>query len=270
MEQVFAVAVAKAFSLTIFHPMRFLSPVRFIVSLVFLSLGLFADNVQPEIIRKARAYVGDSAKLDSLKSIHFQGTLTSDDGKTFALEIIFQKPLQQRITATGTDTIETTVLDGYDAWQRFEDMKDASRWRVNLLPADQIKRLRANTFDYLNLFKVYPQFGSIEDLGLVTLDGREVHKVAFRHGAGISFYRFFDSATGRLVRTETEQGGSMVEQGEIMVDGLRFPKKVINSSKGADGKLHAMVIEYEKITLNETFAASLFAVPSLSPTPSKR
>ena len=54
-----------------------------------------------------------------------------------------------------------------------------------------------------------------------------------------------------------------------MVDGLRFPQKVTSVSKvtDANGQLveNPTVIAFSKITLNETFPGSYFAVPPLRP-----
>ena len=69
--------------------------------------------------------------------------------------------------------------------------------------------------------------------------------------------------------TETEQGGRIKEEGEIMVNGLRFPQRVTTITKVADAKNqivdNPVVITFDKITLNETFPDSYFAVPPLSP-----
>ncbi len=217
-----------------------------------------------DIIKKARAYLGSEAALDSVTSIHYTGTYTEGDGKTALLEIILQKPCQQRITATMTDKIEITSLDDYDSWQKLQDPKDPKVWKLTLQSPDTIKRLRANTRENLTFYRD-PQ-GKVEviDLGLVQLEGRQTRKVAFKHSESIVFYRFFDPKTGKLLRTETEQGGSIVEEGEVMAGGLRFPQKLINTSKGQDGKMRTIVVVFERITLNETFAASLFATPSIS------
>jgi len=162
------------------------------------------------------------------------------------------------------DKIEITALDDYDSWQKLQDAKNPSTWKLTLQSPDTIKRLRANTKENLTFYRDPEGKVEIIDLGMTQLDGHEAHKVAFKHAETIIFYRYFDSKTGRLMRTETEQGGYIVEEGEIMAGGLRFPKKLINTTKAADGKMRTIVVEFEKVTINETFAASLFATPSVS------
>jgi hypothetical protein len=230
-----------------------------------------------QVIAKARAYLGSEAALNAVQSVHFVGTMTTQeytaDGPRpakYAIEIIFQKPYQQRITKTSATVIETTGLDDLEAWQRIQDVTNQSRWRLTLLAPDLVKKLRANTWENLNFFKgLERRGGRVQILGPATVEGVPTIEVAFIHGPGIVFNRYFALATGKLVLTETEQGGRIKEEGEIMVDGLRFPAKVTTTSKITDPKNqvvdNVVVITFDKITLNEKFPDSFFDVPPLSP-----
>ncbi|HEY8931919.1 MAG TPA: hypothetical protein VIM44_01260 [Rariglobus sp.] len=226
-----------------------------------------------QVIARARATVGSESALKSLQSLHYTGTLTttSTDEKgaahpvKVAIEIIFQRPYRQRIVATSENKIEITALDDYEGWQREQDPSDSSRWRMTLLTNDQIKRLRANTWENLSFFQGLEQRrGVVKDLGQATVDGKSCRKLAFEHGDGIVFTRYFDDATGRLALTETENGITIREEDETLVDGIRFPRKIISTNKLADGTERTVSIEFDKITVNETFADSLFAVPSMT------
>ena len=258
------------------------NPVRFFVVIVFsLSCAWagFAAELPP-IVTKARAYLGTDAALAGVNSVHYTGTLVTAGNTSAVIEIIFQKPFQQRITATSErtvpaakagdpavveKTVEITALDNYDAWRRLQDAKDSTRWQLTLLDKDQIKRLRANTWENLSYYSHLGQGGvEAKSMGPATVDGVACEKVAFRHAEDIVFLRYFDKATGRLVLTETEQGGSIREEGEIMVNGIRFPKKVITTTRD-NGKELSITVNFDKITLNEAFPESLFAIPELSP-----
>jgi outer membrane lipoprotein-sorting protein len=233
-------------------------------SLTFVLASLStARAAEPAIIAKARAFLGSEQKLDAVSSLHFTGKIVTADGKSVAVEILFQKPCRQRITATSADTIEVTALDSYDAWQRLQDPKDAKRWKVSLLQADQTKRLRANTLESLGFFRSL-RSEVITDLGLVDFEGSKAWKLAYQHAGDIVFFRYFDPATGRLLLTQTEQGGSLREEGELIVDGIRFAKKITTTSPNPSGPASTVTIEFDKITLNEVFADSLFAVPLLT------
>lgn len=226
-----------------------------------------------QVIARARAGVGTEEALQGLKSLHYTGTLTTtaadEKGGTrevkVAIEIIFQSPYRQRIVATSENKIEITALDDYEGWQREQDPSDTTRWRMTLLSNDQIKRLRANTWENLSFFRgIEHRRGHVEDLGKATVDGKPCRKLAFDHGDGIVFTRYFDDASGRLVLTETENGITIREEDETVVGGIKFPHKIISTSKLKDGSERAVTIVFDKVAINETFADSLFTVPSMT------
>ncbi len=243
------------------------------VLVAVLSALLVAPALQaaePAILAKARAYLGTESALDAIKSVHYVGTLVSSDPADAtkqtraAMEIIFQKPGQQRIVATSDKVIETTALDSYDGWQRIQDAADATKWRQTLLGTEQIKRLRANTWENLAFFRGIERVGGrLEEQGTKTVDGVACQKIAFIHGPGIVFYRYFETATGRLVFTETEAGGTIREQGEMVVNGVRFPRSIVTSTKNAQGQSQTVTINFEKIVVNTAFPDTLFRVPAL-------
>jgi hypothetical protein len=225
-----------------------------------------APNSADAIIAKARAYLGGDALLDAVQSTHIVGKVTYDDGSTGMIELIFQKPCLQRVAITTDKTIEVTALDDYEGWTRIQDAKDPSRWQLTLLNKDQIKMLRSNTTEQLSFFRNPDRRGSIvEDLGDATVDGRSCRKVSFKRDDGSIFVRYFDAATGELVLIETpQQGGRVREEGVMLAGGIRFAQRHTQTTKTADGKVQTIKIDYEKVTVNEVFPPSLFAVPSVS------
>ncbi len=255
------------------------TPRFLLVSLLALSGALAsARGDTAAVIAKARAYLGPDAALNAVKSVHYTGSLVTTEETPegpkpveAVVEIIFQKPYQQRIVATSEkkvgdvveQRIEITALDNFEAWHRVQDAKDVRRWNMDLLKGIEIKALRANTWENLSFYRgLELRGGTIEDLGEATVNGVACQKLAFRHEPGIAFVRYFDQATGRLVLTETEKGGSIREEGELMADGIRFPKKVITTTKQADGKERSVTVNFEKVTVNEKFDGSLFVIPS--------
>ena len=245
-----------------------LSVVRF-VSLCFTSAVLsVAQAAEPAIIAKARAHIASEAVLNGLKTVHFLGTLTAPDPAdpakmvTMQMDIVFQRPMQQRIATVSARGTDNTALDGYDAWQRFEDKTDAAKNRQGILGVDQIKRLRANTWENLAFFRGIESVGGrLEDQGPATIDGIACQKIAFIHAPNIIFVRYFELATGRLVQTETETGGRIREEGEMIVSGIRFPRVLTTESKDAKGVWQKVTITFDKVMVNETFEAKHFAVP---------
>ena len=241
-------------------------------ALLVLSLATVATvRAEPAIIAKARAYLGSEAALGAVKSVHYTGSMlapnSADPAKPIAVgvDIIFATPYRQRTVRTTESLVDTSALDAYDSWHRVQDSKDATRWRLQLLPTDQIKRQRAIVWENLAFYRGLERAGgTVSDLGPATIAGVACRKIAFIHAPDMIFYRYFDEASGRLVLTETENGSSIREQGEIMVNGLRFPKMIINSIKTADGKEQTVTITFDTITLNESFPASTFAIPSFT------
>ena len=77
------------------------------------------------------------------------------------------------------------------------------------------------------------------------------------------FRRFFAMDTGRLVKTETENGSEIREEGELKANGIHFPKTLTQTSKTPDGKSYTIILNFETVTLNETLPAELFSVPAI-------
>jgi hypothetical protein len=236
--------------------------------LALCALALPARAELP-IIAKARAYLGSEAALNAVKSVHYVGQFASAnpaDKAQIAIEIVFQAPCQQRIDAKSDQGVETTALDSYDGWGRLQDKSNPPRWKLQLLGKEQIKRLRASTWQNLAFYRgIERTGGKLVDQGDTTADGIACRKIAFIHADDIIFYRYFDRATGRLVLTESEGNLSIREEGEIVVNGVRFPKVIVNSTKLPDGSTQQIRIAFSQITLNENFPASYFAIPPISP-----
>jgi outer membrane lipoprotein-sorting protein len=231
---------------------------------------LTAGAAEPAIIAKARSFLGGDAALDRVTSLHYVGKLTLEEGGKAAdtgpvsVEIIFQKPSRQRSVIAAEKRVETTVLDGFDGWSKVQDPADATRWSVSLMEADQIRSLRANVTENLSFFRNRdPRHCTVEDLGPAVVDGVTCRKVGYVYSPQIAFFRYFDAATGRLVLTETAQGETIREQGEIIAGGVRFPRTLVTTLRRPDGSEQRVTIEFEQVTVNETFPDSLFAMPSL-------
>jgi hypothetical protein len=224
---------------------------------------------EPAILAKARAHLGTDAALDAIKSVKYLGTVTTTDPadatrKTQArIEIIVQRPDQQRVVATSAKGVETTAVDGYEGWQRFQDAANPKLQRVVVLRPDAVKRLRAQAWENLSCYRgLERRGGQVEDRGEQTIDGVVCRKVAFIHAPNIVFVRYFDATTGRLVQTDTDDGGITKEAGQQVVSGVRFPKAMNMTVKGPKGEIQNVHIALESVTVNETFPSAVFRMPS--------
>ncbi len=241
-------------------------PRLFAVSCALVTTAVAAE---PAIIGRARAFLGTEAALTAVKSVRYTGTVvttfSNEPAKPLreAVEIIAQKPDQQRVTATSDKTIEINGLDGYEGWQRVQDAANPKNWRQVIFKPDVLKRIRAQARENLMFFGGLERMGGrYEDAGTVAVEGVTCQKIVFVHAPGIAFTRYFDAATGRLVQTETEDGTVTREQGEVVANGVRFPKAMTITSKLPDGRSKVTVITFDSITVNENFPARLFAVPA--------
>jgi hypothetical protein len=224
-------------------------------------------RAEPAVVGLARSYLGPESTLEGINTIHFIGTLDrvdparpTDPNDHATLDMVFEKPLRQHLEIHGAKGTRTTVLDGYDAWDLVRPAADPTRVRLNFLPPAEIKTLRANTWENLYFFKA-PAWGTEEDKGPATVDGIECERVDFIHDPATTYARYFDRDTGRLVLTV--RGGETLRQvGEIVVDGIRFPKSVVSTGKGPTGKEVVSTVSFQSITLNEPVSPALFAAPS--------
>lgn len=254
--------------------------VRFALLLGAISVLLMpaasADTQSDTWIVKARAAIGSESALNAVKSVHFTGVLESTEKVAreadptkfdekpirLAIDIIFQKPYQQRISLRSDKFIETTALDDYDAWARRIEIGKEDQWRLTLLDTAQIKRLRANTWENLSFYRgLDSRGGRVEFQGDATMEGKDCVKIVFVHSEAIVFTRYFEKATGLLVKTVTENGAEIREEGEILVDGVRYPKKLINKSPAGT----VTTITFETVKVNEAIPGSEFAVPTMLP-----
>jgi hypothetical protein len=242
------------------------------VLLLITTSSLRAETAE-QWIAKARAYLGSESALNSVNTIHFTGTLeaaehasagekdqSAKQPEKWPVEIVFQKPYQQRMTVNRPDSIDVMTLDDYEGWAQTTVRKDPKQWRVNLLGAEQIKQLRANTWENLSFFAGLEKKGGTVLLGEdAVIDGIACAKLSFIHSDRIVFHRYFEKTSGRLVKTETTNHSEIREEGEITVNGVRFPKKIINKAETGQ----STIIIFETVVLNERIPAAEFAVPSL-------
>lgn len=248
------------------QPTRMLSsgPVRLFLALIMgwaLTHGLSADERSDAAIERARAYLGSDEALDAVQSVHYQGAMATSDGNEGTVDIIFMKPYYQLIVVEVGNIRQTTALSGYDGWEKVEDMDNVDDWQLTLLEAPQIRRLQANAWESLNFYQVGRQKKvAVSYEGEADIDGITCDTLAFRHDDTIRFVRYFDVETGRLVLSTTEQGGEIREEGDLMVDGIRFPQRLL-TIVGEDSS----TIEFELIEVNNTYDEALFDVPMLMP-----
>jgi hypothetical protein len=231
---------------------------------------------EPAIIAKARAYLGPESALDAVHSLRLTGEMTVDlqggkpEKRTARFDIIFQKPWEENLTTVSSDTLQQTVLDEWDGWARsqkraegdatvFDDRKEPA---LTILGPTEIQSLRADVWENLNYYRGLDEAGGeTRDEGEAVMDGVRCEKVAFVHSGGVTYTRYFDADTGRLVFTESLRGSKIRESGEQFAAGIRFPKTIVEEQVDSEGRKETTTMTIEHVVLNRDYPRSMFATP---------
>ncbi len=194
---------------------------------------------EPEIVVKARSYLGTEDALNSVRTIHLVGTVmktVSGNSKTDVtanVDIFFEEPFRESVVLLAADRISHTALDNFEAWQQVQTPRapgqaaiDPSRAsQLTLLGSDQTWALRADTLENLGFYRgVLRTGGAIKDLGQELVDGISCEKVFFTYSPSINYVRYFDLRTGRLVMSETLGGPTSARAAKSSPGGSVFPR----------------------------------------------
>lgn len=234
------------------------------VSIVFAALAKAAESDEEIIqstIELARSYVGPDEKLDAIESIHYKGSLLYSSGDLGTIEMVYQKPMRHRMVAVIGGRKEISVLDGSEGWTTFERVVDSVPLSMEIFDPIRILIMQASVREAFNFFrKPNTRNGEITYEGKETVKGRECVVLTYYHGDGIAYQRYIDAETGQVHKTLDSKGVEYLEEGEIMVDGLRFPKKMVSTFSTAIGS-QSMEFAYSSITLNKKLPESDFVMP---------
>ncbi len=229
------------------------------ILLAQLSYAGSADTEVVAVIKKARSYIGEESDLKSVKSLRFKGTITNSNGDEGHIEIQLKAPYKQLQVLTGDGVVQEFGLNDYEAWKKVYKKDDPDHY--NLIPSnsEQLKRVRANTFDNLNFFSSETSYQrKLAYLGREDINGEEVDRVKVTYGP-IYYIRNFKVSNGQLLLTEIETGERIQESGEIKVGGIRFPKTLVSMID--DKEVHR--IDFDLIEVNPELSESLFTQPAL-------
>ncbi len=210
---------------------------RLIMGMVALS-GLASpaggELATEEIIALARSYLASDDRLEQVTTIKFRGVLELlSDGSARDVTILLKKPLMQRREVYGEHVTERTAINDFDGWIQLVNNANPSDWSMNYLQTPEMKRLRANTVENLYFYEGIDRLrGEIVNEGKVRKDGRDAYFLVFRYDEDIFFERYFDSETGELISTIVDDGSEMKEIGEFIVNGIKFPEKIVSLRNG--------------------------------------
>lgn len=245
--------------------------------LLALALGVqsllpaVAAETAAAVIARAREFIGGDAALKKVQSLQFVGTheIAVEGGDVKAenrafrskIEFVFQKPMQYLMVRSDEKGRETVALSDYDCWVLFEEFADPSKTRLRVESPPRIRSLQANAFDSLNFFAgVEARGGTVSVQREDVLDGTPVVRLSMVHPGNVEIIRVFDKKSGRLVLTEMDGGFEIREEGEQWVNGVRFPTKVVSTTKRG-GVTQRSIITIESLKVNEKVDPARFVMP---------
>lgn len=218
-------------------------------------------------IARARKFLGKERDLDAVRTLHFRGRIevtSAGQQESGSFELMLQSPYRSRTVQVIGDRRTIVGLDDMSGWVRVESVAKPELSRTEILDLPQLRNLRAQTFENLAFYRGTESDGvRIESRGEENIGGRRTASVAFVHPHGIIYLRSFDVTTGQLLDTEVPGGARIREEGEQIVAGIRFPKRLVSATKASDGSAVEVVIVFDDIKVNETFGPDTFAVPLL-------
>ncbi|MEO0796063.1 MAG: hypothetical protein AAFX93_12915 [Verrucomicrobiota bacterium] len=238
------------------------STIAVIAMTMLCSLTLSAESVDA-FIQKVRSQLGTEDALNSVKSIHYKGKVISPTGEESSeLELIFQAPNYQLLRETNEKAVNQTAVNGYEGYVMSYSVADPNQKVIRVLAPAQVKRLMANAVENLNFFNGPKKMRKaiIEDGGQVDYNGQTVRKLVFDYPvSGLSYTRYFDPKSGKLLATTSSDGLTMVEKSSLVVDGVKFPKSV--DTYDDTGAL-LRTVEFDTVIVNGDIAPDAFDFPN--------
>lgn len=255
---------------------RFFPKSLFLIAAFFVSIvGSFAQEkaVKPELtdaeraniitdtVALARAHMGGDAKLDAIQSIRFKGVLVYGNGQSGTVESVFKKPNNYQFTSTIGGNRETSTLNSTAAWQKMENVQSPDAYRLNFYELDDMRHLQATIVDAFSFLKTPPtRNGRIEYLGTGKVEGKAAIVLAYYHNDSTWFRRYFDPETGRVMHMVNSKGVVYTYDGELELDGVKFPQKTIVRSVTQFGE-QRMEISYASVETNIDIDMERFGLP---------
>jgi hypothetical protein len=213
-------------------------------------------------VDKARSYLGDTNKLNSVKTIQFHGKITLFQESEREGEVIlsFRKPYSEKIEFIFPEQTMVTGFNGYEGYEYIQGkLKNGEPFQnIRSIGGDDLRRNKAAALENLSFFRPFTfDEENIKDYGIVEVDGKSAHKIDFIHYGRYVFSRYFDVATGDLLKSELDTGVVTIETGEMMVDGIRFSSKITGLIEGETK--YEMV--FDKIVINPEIDPAFFDYP---------
>jgi len=223
-------------------------------------------NATPEerAIIQARAALGPEDKLTAVNTLVLAGNITdSKNAQVGQILLLFKKPARQRSEIRAPDqSIAIQGSDGVEGWSLSIDKNNNKKIAV-LKSAEEIQNV------YMSMENLYFYRATERIIGATVTNNGDAQyrdtacwKVTFHYPNNLNYVRYLDRSTGQLRGTVLDPlGAEFVEEGEKVVDGIKFPVTLHTYTK--DGQL-AQNIKFDKILVNQPLDDRLFDQPLLT------
>ena len=229
-----------------------------LLALIALPIAeLSARTPVENILAKAREYLGGEEHLNEIQSIRFEGAFVQENSMgTFTT--ILRKPMFYRSEFDDGEATAITGYDGVSGWHRVTHNEDPGEDFLRALNPRENRRLRLNIHDNLFMYTELERVrGEIRYVERTFKDGFPAHRLAFYYDGELVFHRYFDAEDGALIATTNPDGITVREYGSRIVNGVRFPRRVVATLQGEE----VSILEYDRIVINEEHAEEIFEFP---------
>ncbi|MBD5782531.1 hypothetical protein IEN85_23735 [Pelagicoccus sp. NFK12] len=248
--------------------------VAFFATLLILSSNAFAqkaselsdaekEKIIKETVALGREYMGGDAKLNAIQSVRFEGVLVQPGGMSGTVESVMKKPGYYQFISSIGGIRETSTLAPTGAWRKLENFREPGAYTLSFYDVEELRNLEATISDSLGFLKApKTRNGRIEFVGKGKVRGKQAVILNYVYSDGIWFRRYFNPETGRVMFMQSSKGMVFTYEGDIEVDGVRFPKKVLVTYVSQYGE-STMEISYSKAEVNLEVDLQRFRVPQV-------
>ncbi len=216
-----------------------------------------------ETIALGREYMGGDENLNKVESIRFEGVLVHAGGQSGTVESIVKKPGYYQFISSIAGVRETSTLNPTSAWRKLEEFRNPGSYSMSFYDVEELRNLEATIADTLGFLKApSTRNGRIDFVGKGKVRGRSAIILNYVYSDRIWFRRYFDPETGRVMFMQSSKGMVFTYEGDIEVEGVRFPQKVLVTYVSQYGE-STMEISYSKAEVNLEVDLERFRVPQV-------
>lgn len=240
---------------------------RFCILVVLASTAVLSAQTPTagSVIERARETVGSESALGNIVTLRIEGMVQPNDSRLMPAKIILtaRKPASQRLEIYVDDIVETTILHGGEAIMIRSHIKEKGIGSMRRLSETERKCMEQSTRNMFNFYSPDFKKGELASYAGIARHRGEICDVVTYTGPGnTKTLRYFSRKEARLVATIREVSGEqieIVEEGELYVDGVRFPQAQLYFQ--GRQPLHRM--EVTKVSINEALEDGIFTIPEI-------